>query len=196
MNIEQMNEITINSYIEKINLYAEEVVTLIRKYDDEDFLSEDFLTENGSRVAIAKNTISKVKRANKVASDKVDTVFDRLIKDTRKAIIGQSREEIINNRIKVSTIIKKAILTGTSFYINPALGLLTTFVQLCVRGRLKIREKNRILADLKAELEICEEKIRDAEADNDRKKKYELMRVRREIQRSIEKIRYAAIIKE
>ena len=196
MNIEQMNEITINSYIEKINLYAEEVVTLIRKYDDEDFLSEDFLTENGSRVAIAKNTISKVKRANKVASDKVDTVFDRLIKDTRKAIIGQSREEIIINRIKVSTIIKKAILTGTSFYINPALGLLTTFVQLCVRGRLKIREKNRILADLKAELEICEEKIRDAEADNDRKKKYELMRVRREIQRSIEKIRYAAIIKE
>lgn len=196
MNIEQMNEITINSYIEKINLYAEEVVTLIRKYDDEDFLSEDFLTENGSRVAIAKNTISKVKRANKVASDKVDTVFDRLIKDTRKAIIGQSREEIINNRIKVSTIIKKAILTGTSFYINPALGLLTTFVQLCVRGRLKLREKNRILADLKAELEICEEKIRDAEADNDRKKKYELMRVRREIQRSIEKIRYAAIIKE
>lgn len=153
------------------------------------------LLEAGSRLNPRKIS-DNIKRTDKKVSSAIDSKFDKLLKDLRKRIIGASREELINNRTKLSTVIKRVTVVGVSAYLNPILGLIALYTQVVVRKGLKEREKNRILADIKGELEIVEEKIKDADNNNDRNKKYELMRLRRELKKQEEKIRYARFIKD
>lgn len=190
---------TENMYINEYILEYVNLANIIYEHDTgmySDIFGESYyLVEAGSRVK-ASEVVDKVKTVDKKVSGKMDASYDKILKDLRKKIVGQSREEIINNRTKLSTMVKKAILVGGGFLLNPILGLIALYTQIVIRKGLKEREKSRILSEIKGELEIIEEKLKDADSNNDRTKKYELMRLRRELKKQEEKIRYARFIKD
>ena len=54
-----------------------------------------------------------------------------------------------------------------------------------------LKESEQYPGELKNELEIVEEKLRDAESSGDRKAKYNLIRIRQKMKSEIERIRYS-----
>lgn len=52
------------------------------------------------------------------------------------------------------------------------------------------RERTKILQEIEDEIQICNEKIDDSRGDDNKQKKYELMRIRNNLKRTQDKIRY------
>ena len=57
-------------------------------------------------------------------------------------------------------------------------------------GKPDLNRRLRERPNLKNELEIVNEKIEDAKSENDKKAKYELMRIRNKLVKDIERIEY------
>lgn len=156
-----------------------------------DIILENDMTLSESKLRNATRKVAgKIERANRKSSAKIDGVADTIIDGGRQNEKKRMRQEIMDGRLKVSTVVKRAVALGTITAINPAIGVLTATVFLFRKGLIKKNQQTQLLAELKSELEIVEEKIKDAESENDKKKKYQYIRLRREIQRSIDKIRY------
>lgn len=64
--------------------------------------------------------------------------------------------------------------------------MMTTFV---ISKRAKEFERKKLLSELKRELEIVDEKIKDADGSGDREKKYQLMRVKHKLETDIDRIK-------
>lgn len=165
----------------------------------EEFLivSEQYENLSESKVRHAVRTAySKAERINKRSSDKIDSVADVVRDGGEKNERNQVRQEILDNRLKVSTVVKRAVAIGTAAAINPAIAALGAFIWLKRKGKIKNRQRDQLLAELKGELEILNEKIKDAESDNDKQKKYQYMRMRREVRRSIDRLRYKDTLRD
>ena len=147
------------------------------------------LSEGDIFILLRENLSDSVKTVDKRTSNKIDAKTKGTVDALKKLTIGSTQEEIIYNRKKVSTLVKKAATIGTAAAINPAIAVLGTFSYAIAKKKLKKSEQEKILFELKQELEIVEEKIRDADNNNEKEKKYELMRLRMEINKSIERIR-------
>ena len=154
----------------------------------EGYLDEMILQEGIGRMI--KSVTGKADRLVRSADKKIDNIGDNLIDGTKKYDIPTVRKEILRGRKSVSQLIHVCIKTIALGAITPPLGLAGLITHVFRHKLLKIREKQALLQDLKTELEVVEEKIKDAEADNDRKKKYQYIRLRREIQRGIDQIRF------
>lgn len=179
-------DLLFEKYIEK------DIYGFINFYNECMFIDENYdsIISEGKLRQIA----DKTKVANKKVDDKVDSSFQPIINSVKRSIIGQTREEIIQNNVKVSKIIRRCLVTGGLWMINPAIALLKIFITKALRQKLKTEEREKILADLKRELAICEEKIRDADSSGDKSKKYELMRLKNELERSIQRVRSPHLI--
>ena len=81
-----------------------------------------------------------------------------------------------------SKLIRRAISLGVSFAISPALAAINFITHYAISKRCKEQERKRILLELNRELEIVEEKIKDADSNGDKDKKYNLMRIRQKLQ--------------
>ena len=84
----------------------------------------------------------------------------------------------------VGVIMSPAKLGGL---VIVAIGIL---VGVAIDKKVDAKHRRQILNDLKSELEIVNEKIEDAKSENDRKAKYELMRIRNKLIKDIERIEY------
>jgi hypothetical protein len=84
--------------------------------------------------------------------------------------------------------IKTAIIGGSLFRANILLGSIFVFLKL-TNGIAGSAKENRIrhetIGELKSELEIVEEKIKDADRANDNKAKYQLMRFKNELNKKL-----------
>ena len=83
---------------------------------------------------------------------------------------------------------RHAIAYGIAFAINPLLDIMVFFVNYCNKER-DARLRNELLHELEAEVKICDEKIRDADSGDDKKKKYQLMRIKDKLQAEIIRVR-------
>jgi len=145
-----------------------------------------------------KNTMKKnLRRMDDKASEVADRKLDDIINYGREL----KREKLIEGRprIKIGKFIKQSILTiagatGTAALFGPAVAAIIVAIGLMCRKNLldktEKREKERILLDLETDLKITREKIEDAKAENDRKKKYQLMRIESTLQKEITRIKY------
>ena len=150
---------------------------------------DDLLLQEGIRQML-RGTGSKINRFTRKVDRKIDGVGDAIIDGSKKYDIPTIRREILRGRKSVSQIIHTAIKVIALGAICPPLGFAGLITHMFRSKRMKIREKRALLEELKTELAIVDEKIRDAEADNDRKKKYQYIRLRRELQRGIDQIRF------
>ena len=148
---------------------------------------------NGKRNTVTKN----LRRLDDKASDVVNRKLDSIINTGRDL----AREKIVEGRpaVKISRFIRNGIMalaagTGAVSLLGPAAAAVIVAIGLyCKRNLTKKteeREKKRILLDLETNLKITREKIEDAKAENDRKKKYQLMRIEATLEKEITRIKY------
>ena len=148
---------------------------------------------NGKRNTVTKN----LRRLDDKASDVVNRKLDGIINTGRDL----AREKIVEGRpaVKISRFIRNGIMalaagTGAVSLLGPAAAAVIVAIGLyCKRNLTKKteeREKKRILLELETNLKITREKIEDAKAENDRKKKYQLMRIEATLEKEITRIKY------
>lgn len=151
-------------------------------------IEQDFITEG--LVNSVKKTAKNVKKTVKDKQEAMDKWFDDTLKDIRNKTRNSAREDIVTDAFpKLSKMIRRATVLGAGFAIDPAIGAITVLVQYVLSKKSKESERKRLLSELKRELEIVEEKIRDADSSSDRKQKYELMRLKHKLQTDIDRIK-------
>ena len=146
----------------------------------------------------ADSKISQVKRGAKIvddrASDAINAKIDQIVNFTRE----QKNEKLITGKstVKLSRVLKNIIaliVAGSVAKSSPVLGSATVIIGLlsarALSKTVEAREKRRILMDLETELKITREKIEDAKAENQKDKKYQLMRIERELEKEIFRIK-------
>lgn len=135
-----------------------------------------------------KAALHQVNKAGKALDDAATNTVNKA-KDTYRNDI---REEIIEDktRVKLFRIIRKSIGVGVATMVNPAIGAITALTSYALSKKVKEKERRRILHELNEELEIVNEKIDDARGDSNKEKKYQLMRIRNQLNRDIKRIQY------
>lgn len=134
----------------------------------------------------AKAATAGLKKAGGRFKNLVGKTVDRLDEMNKE----ERMEAILQGgmRRRVSTVLRTAIMTGAAYAVNPALGLITLLTSAALRRKADTRLKEQVKSEYQAEIKVVQEKIRDAEAAGDRKKKYELMRIQNHLERNIERI--------
>lgn len=148
---------------------------------------------NGHRNTLGKNLQRIDDKASDIANRKLDDIINTG-RDIKRDKLLQGRPQI-----KISRFIKQGITalgaaTGAAALFGPAVAAVIVAIGiLCRKDLLKKtekREKQRILLELETDLKITREKIEDAKAENDRKKKYQLMRIESTLEKEITRIKY------
>ena len=148
-------------------------------------LGEGAIT-NASRKAKAK-----VIKTDRKISGKIDKLASDVKETVKKALLPDAREDIIKDSLpSLSKLIKIALVGGAAFAINPAIAAIGAITTVALRNKARKNERRKILAELREEYELVEEKIKDAESKGDNKNKYQLMRLRNKLKTSIERISY------
>ena len=148
---------------------------------------------NGKRNTVSKN----LRRLDDKASDVVNRKLDGIINTGRDL----AREKIVEGRpaVKISRFIRNGIMalagaTGAATLLGPAAAAVVVAIGLYCKKNLtkktEEREKKRILLELETDLKLTREKIEDAKAENDKKKKYQLMRIESTLEKEITRIKY------
>lgn len=171
---------------------------LTRVVNESYYVDGDMLIVTEGIVDKAKKAKIKVKGKLSPMERFVTAQLDKVKKadaDERRRIImqGGSASKLF---YKIWRWVKRGIvlLIGAKLgtYSSVA-GLITgiTFVGFIVTDRyMDKKERAKILRELEDEIAIVNEKIDDSRGDDNKQKKYELMRIRNELQRQRDKIRY------
>lgn len=182
----------------------------------DDYQIDDFLLEGKNadearkKVNVAANKVRtgaaklkhKVKQsgqATKAALHQVDKTGKAMddaatnaVNKAKNVYRNDVRGEIIESKttIKFGRIIRKAIMVGSLVLVNPALGAIGALTTMALRKNVKAKERRKILRELEEELEIVNEKIEDSRGDENKEKKYQLMRIRNKLQKDITRVQY------
>lgn len=177
-------DIIIETGLDEVVELISELAELTQNHGDE-LLSEGFADIK----ATVKEKVKRVDQAQKRASRKLDNAFQRVLDDYRKKRKAETEDSVIKSTLKLSTWFKRsitaAILAGT---VGPALSVLYIVTNVALHSNTKRKYKQLLLNDLKAELKIVQEKIRDADRNGDNKAKYKLMRLETQLEASINKV--------
>jgi hypothetical protein len=128
--------------------------------------------ERNQKIKNAANAVAETPK--RIANDVKDTVagWDKMDDNRRKEFMLKP-----GYRHKIFKVFKDALMFGVAgsckLAFIPALGLL----KYCSTLKDK-RIRAELSKELDAEIRICEEKISDANNENDKEKKYELMRIK------------------
>jgi len=148
-------------------------------------------------VGAVKKAAAVLKHKSKNLDRKVDKTADNLLKAIKQFTIGDERENIITGRTKVSALLKKLILLGGVALIpviGPLCALLGSITYLIIKHEMTKKEKLKILRELDSEMAIVDAKIEDADREGNKKAKYALMRLKNQMQRDAQRIKYASTI--
>lgn len=145
-------------------------------------------------VHTARNVLpeeSPVKNAER-ASEPLDDAVNKIINGVRDALSHDKREEIVQGkyRFKLVRIIAKCIAYGgLAILVHPAVAAIAFLGKMAYDRHIDRNERSAIVHDLESELEICKEKIKDAEAKGDNENKYKLMRIRKSLETEVGRIK-------
>lgn len=150
-----------------------------------------FSLGEGAITNASRKMKAKVIKADRSISGKIDKLASDVKETVKKSLLPNAREDIIKDSLpSLSKLIKIALATGLAYAINPAIAAIGAVTALYIKKRVTKNERRKILAELREEYELVEEKIKDAESKGDNKNKYQLMRLRNKLKTSIEKISY------
>lgn len=138
----------------------------------------------GETIKNAKYKFKKKEDAvDRAVADKINAMHDDIKNDIRDKYVERVP-------FKLSKMIKLAIGAGAAWAINPAIAAIGAVVMLARSKKIQAREKDRLISEIKEERMIVEEKIKDADANGDKNKKYQLMRVKNSLDRAEKRITY------
>ena len=93
-----------------------------------------------------------------------------------------------HSRKNLYNAIKKAITTGALFKAGILMNPLFLFLAITKKvgdNKKSFRIRNEMIGELKTEMSIIDEKIKDADQKGDNKAKYELMRLKNELNKKL-----------
>lgn len=127
------------------------------------------------------------------AAQNIEKLINYPINKIIKSDKAERKDRIIEGRwrLKIWKLIRKAIL-GKMLYVafgpvSAAIGLMTS---VALDKKLDRRVRNDIVHEMETELRIINEKIDDAKGENDKKEKYELMRLKDKLEKDIQRVKY------
>lgn len=148
---------------------------------------------NIKRTAKLERAKSKMFGTAKNVSDtvgKVDQSITGLMDGMKKLFVGDVRSEIIEGKqMTFMTLFKKLIGLCFAWHLGPVKGACALLVRYVAKKKMTNRERNQIIHEIDTEIAIITEKISDAERDNNRKAKYNMMRTKAELERARARIR-------
>jgi len=177
----QENDIVDMALMQGYQVFSEQYAKCEALYPGKDYLNESMK----EKATIAKSTVNRTER-------KMDKWFENSLQAIKTKFMGNKREDIIKNETgapSLSRMIRKAALLGTAAAINPAMAAIGIVVGFAIRSRMTHVEKEKLLLELNNEKRMVEEKIKDADAQGDRTKKYELMRLQNKINLDIDRLK-------
>lgn len=140
---------------------------------------------------IINNAKEKAKEAI-VKSRKIEKAFDELVmkkfNDYRLKRRNMKHSEMVGESLRISREIKRLLKSGVIGIFSPAAGVLHWLVTYALDRSFDNDDRKILVADIKDEIEIIDEKIAMAERNGDDKAKIELMRIRQKYYREYERI--------
>lgn len=177
-----INTSVVNSYE-----MMKETVGVLESFDDE-YLKEYRETMNEMVINKAKDAANdKIQKSLRYQKD-----FDHKVAKVWRYLQTKRRErkhaEMVGETLRLSHEIRRLIGSGLTGIINPCLPIITWIVTFAIDRATDKRDRDILIADLKGELEIMDEKIAIADRKGDDKEKIELMRIRQKMLREYQRI--------
>lgn len=143
-------------------------------------------------------TIHEVKQAAHNAIDPMEKYIGQMMEKAKKEDSARRREILIKGGVapKVLRWIKRSIplIAGAAVgTVVPAAAVISgiSLIGLIASDKmLDEKEKRKLMRELEDEIQICNEKIDDSRGDENKQKKYELIRIRNNLKRTQDRIRY------
>lgn len=173
--------------------------------DTIEYLSEKSLNESKdeksgmsfmSKLKIASENLKrfalKAKDKDKQLSMKLDSELNRTMKSAKKAMISDSRENIIKGSFlpSASKCIHIALASGAAFLISPVLAVIALIGYIGCSKSLTEKERNLILDDIDIEIKMCDKYMKIAEDKDDLSAVREIMKTKRDLERQRSRILY------
>lgn len=173
--------------------------------DTIEYLSEKSLNESKdeksgmsfmSKLKIASENLKrfalKAKDKDKQLSMKLDSELNRTMKSAKKAMISDSRENIIKGSFlpSASKCIHIALASGAAFLISPVLAVIGLIGYIGCSKSLTEKERNLILDDIDIEIKMCDKYMKIAEDKDDLSAVREIMKTKRDLERQRSRILY------
>lgn len=173
--------------------YVTESSTLARKARE---LSRN-ANKKEAKMIKKQGTLKQVAKAGKEAITPMEKFINSSIEKVKEADKNERRNIIIKGGMvpKVWRWLKRGIaltIGGTAgvIFTPAAIATAIAFIGWVASDKyLDARERSKLLKELEDELQIVNEKIDDSRGDENKQKKYELMRIRNELKRTQDKIR-------
>lgn len=152
-------------------------------------------------MANAKSKVGAIKRGARIIDDRASDAVNKKIDDIMNFSRDAKREKILTgkNTVRVGQSLKNAIkiivggAAGLAAF-GPLAGAIIGFIGILgargVSKNVEDREKKRILLELETELKIVKEKVEDSKAENNKKQKYQLMRIQANLEKEITRIKH------
>lgn len=138
----------------------------------------------------------EIKQAAHNAVDPMEKYIGQMLQKLKKADADERREIIVKGGVmpKVLRWVKRSIglIAGAAIgTVIPAAAVITGISLIgfiATDKMLDAKEKRKIIRELDDEITIVNEKIDDSRSDENKQNKYELMRIRNELQRTRERV--------
>lgn len=189
----------ISSMIELVGEESALISSMIESGDEPEKLIQTESVKNVIRHGTEKvtNTIVKFSLAEKQMSDRLNEKFNRFLSNYKADRKATSYDKIVKNSMDLSRMLKNlltssivALLVPGGVPIKIIAGSLALLIQFARNKRTDNKYKGVIINDLKFEMKVVQEKIKDAESKGDNKAKYKLMRIENQIGRAIDRINF------
>lgn len=136
--------------------------------------------------------INRAYKKYKDMETSVDKTLTGIANGVKKMIEGDQNTILIEGKqFSVVGLIKKVILTVGLFNFGKIKAILMLICGKRMRSKARKAERIKLIAELETELEIIEEKIRDATGDDNREAKYAMMRTRAAIKEALTRLKYS-----
>lgn len=135
-----------------------------------------------------------VKVAVKKTVEPMERFIESIITKMRKADFDERRDIVLSNRVipKVMRWLKRVIallVIGRFGDIGAIISAISLITWIVTDKHFDKQTRAKLLRELEDEKKIVDEKIEDAKGDENKQKKYELMRIQSKLNHDIEKIK-------
>lgn len=135
----------------------------------------------------------KLYKTFKTNEDKIDSQLTKIARSLKDKVLNtdknKARDELIEgSKWTVFGVLKKVLAGAALFSVSKVATIILLVTRFYCGGKVKASEKKKVIEELREELAMVDEKIQDAQADGDRKAKYELMRIKNSLNAAVNKI--------
>lgn len=178
------------------NMYIVEEGKLIRKAAHR---VEKAMTKAATKIRNTGNEIKQDKAAIKKVTSPFTNAITKTLKDFKEMDKKERRRRIVEGdfKSKLFSLLKRSILSvalvTAGYYaglVPLIITLIATITGLAIDTRLDIKERKKLLHELKTELAIVNEKLEDSRGDEKKENKYQLIRIKKKLEADIERIEF------